>query len=81
MAYAAHQHSCALFQIPHRRAPEGLRMGVQPEAIKVPVQLHVGQEDSIKGMSDPEGDTSRLSADQELCFLRLSVRMMGTRCH
>ena len=29
-------------------------MGVQPEAIKVPVQMHGGQEDSMKGLSDPE---------------------------
>lgn len=31
-----------------------MRMSVQPEAIKVPVQMHGGQEDSMKGLSDPE---------------------------
>ena len=66
MAYVAHQHSCALFQVFHKRAPEGLRMGVQPEAIKAPVQLHGGQEDSMKGMSDPEV-TSRAHWQTRTC--------------
>ena len=35
-------------------AAERVRMSVQPEAIKVPVQMHGGQEDSMKGLSDPE---------------------------
>ena len=31
-----------------------VRMWVQPEAIKVPVQVHAGDEDAMKGLSDPE---------------------------
>ena len=27
---------------------------MQPEAIKVPVQVHAGDEDAMKGLSDPE---------------------------
>ena len=26
----------------------------QPEAVKVPVQVHGGEEDAMKGLSDPE---------------------------
>ena len=33
---------------------ELVRWSAQPEAIRVPVQMHGGQEDSMKGLSDPE---------------------------
>lgn len=56
-----------------------VRMGVQPETIKVPVQMHSGQEDSMKGLSDPEVRTTLL-ADQDLCFLKCSVRTTDTYC-
>ena len=37
-----------------RQLSKRVRMGVQPEAIKVPVQMHGGQEDSMNGLSDPQ---------------------------
>ena len=53
-------------------------MGVQPEAIKVPVQMHGGQEDSMKGLSDPEVRASL--ADQGLCFLKCPVQHTEPQC-